>query len=143
MKLAKAAGELPMVCIAGCSSSPLVSRSCRAADASMSTREYFSSWRCISMRTLVASLFPIERLIRESAWTPNDRLEERTFADTGSGPAPLLPRPGARQAPRRTFAENDHAQDLVLGDIADTGGADQPTILPYIDAVGEAEDVMQ
>jgi len=26
-----------------------------------------------SMRTLVASLFPIERLIRESAWTPNDR----------------------------------------------------------------------
>jgi hypothetical protein len=74
-----------MVCIACCSSSALVSRSFSAADASMSTREYFSSWRCISMRTLVASLFPIERLIRESAWTPNDRLEERTFADTAVG----------------------------------------------------------
>ena len=30
---------------------------------------------CISMRTLVASLFPLDRLIRESAWTPNDRLD--------------------------------------------------------------------
>jgi hypothetical protein len=41
------------------------------------------------MRTLVGSLFPIERLICESAWTPNDRLdyrlEERTFADTAAG----------------------------------------------------------
>ena len=51
-------------------------------------------------------------------------------------------RAGTRQGPRRTFAENDHAQDLVLGDIADTGGADQPTILHDIDAVGEVEDVM-
>src|SRR3984893_6254104 len=63
-------------------------------------------------------------------------------ADTAAGLALSWRRAGTRQAPRRTFAENDHAQDLVLGDIADTGGADQPTILHYIDAVGEVEDVM-
>jgi len=40
---AKAAGELPKICIVCCSSSVLVSRSFSAADASMSTREYFSS----------------------------------------------------------------------------------------------------
>src|ERR1700720_3122860 len=96
--------------------------------------------RLSSMRTLVASLFPIERLIRESA--PRDRLEARTFADTASGLALSWRRAGTRLAPRRTFAENDHAQDLVLGNIADTGGADQPTILHDIDAVGEVEDVM-
>ena len=51
-------------------------------------------------------------------------------------------RAGTRQGPRRTFAENDHAQDLVLGDIADTGGADQLTVLHDVDAVGEVEHVV-
>src|SRR5450631_4844549 len=84
-------------------------------------------------------MIPLEPLMSE-VWVIVRGLASRATASVGL--ALSWRRARTRHARRRTFAENDHAQDLVLGDIADTGGANQPTILHYIDAVGEVEDVM-
>jgi hypothetical protein len=48
----------------------------------------------------------------------------------------------SRNRPRRALAEDDHAEDFVLGDFGDARGADDAAVLHHANPVGQIEDVM-
>src|SRR5260370_21228960 len=59
------------------------------------------------------------------------------------GPSSVRPNGrGAGDGAGRTFAEDDHPQHFVLGDIRRSPDADDLAVLHYRDAIGEIEDVV-
>ena len=53
-----------------------------------------------------------------------------------------LERAGPRRCAGRTFAQDDHAQHLVLGHVARAGRAHHLAVLHHADTVGQVEDIV-
>ena len=56
-----------------------------------------------------------------------------------SGIAPPRPAP---ELPRRALAEDDHAENFILGDVGDARRADDASVLHHANPIGQIEDVM-